>query len=285
MDLPSRFGLLALQVKDYLRENVEPHLTVDEHLTYLEDHKVRIKFAASTIYPGNHILVKSPKPETATVLDAIIGQAIFGRDTMMKRDWFRFIYSRHAARLDSLPKRMVHELRQMRNEFFGKERNFSSRTTMHTIAEIDSPLLTPTVSDTPSEIPSEIPSNTPSDTPSDNSSNFADDLLALLSKQNEETTELDKKHEAELDKQNEEKIDLNRKHEAELNKQNEETIDLNRKHEAELRKHFYTAVEKYPGLSGVLCGVQHSFRDRADRSSERRTLINATMEYIARNGP
>ncbi|OAA36564.1 hypothetical protein BBO_08146 [Beauveria brongniartii RCEF 3172] len=243
MSSSARFALLALQVKDYLRVHVEPHLTIIERLDYLQNYKPRIEFERSTLNPENRILIISPKIFGETVLDAILAQAIYGRDEMRKHCWFRLMYSSHAARLDSFPKEMIHELRQMQVEFYGE----GSPANIHTTIEDNGRVWTPTMSVT--------------------GDNVLEDIFALLNKQKEETIALGKKHEAELFQQQEEKI------------------ELDDKHEAELRERFDTTDEKYPGLSGLLCGVQHSFRDRADRLAERKALLEATMDYIARIGP
>ncbi|KAJ3479139.1 hypothetical protein NLG97_g8397 [Lecanicillium saksenae] len=242
MDFPSSLVLMALETIDYLSDNVEPHLSLSERLVYLEEYKPRIKFTISTLTPSNHPLVRTPNLQTATVVDAIVTQAIFGREIMMQRAWFWAMHKIHGQRLDDLPRKMAPAYRQIRLEFGrGGEDATPHQTIMTTVADVASPVLTPTTTTT---------SSSPMLTPTRSSTPVhpVEGLLDFLNQQAQEMNSLEKKQ------------------------------------EAELKEQFDKANEYYPGLSGVLCGVTHSFRDRSDRSAERKTLRNATMEYVAKSG-
>lgn len=190
MDVSSRLALLGLQIKDDLRDSLEFYLSPEEHQTYVREYKTRIEFSVTTLSPNNHVLARSPTPQTATVLDAMVTQTIFGRELMMNQDWFREIHSAHAERLDELSQKMPRAMEQMRNEiFFGSSSIFPESTP--TNSDSGSPIFTATTNDTPILTP--MRSGTPT--------NAADDLLQMLKKHAKETADLDDKHERELNDQ------------------------------------------------------------------------------------
>ncbi|KAJ6787072.1 hypothetical protein PWT90_10209 [Aphanocladium album] len=184
MDSSLSLVLMALEVINYMRDKVEPHLSLDERLAYLEEYKPRIKFTLTTLIPSNHFLVKTPRLDTATALDAIVTQAIFGREIMMKREWFRVMHGIHAMRLDDLPRKMAPAYRQIRKEF-GLGRG-ATATPHQTIMASPVPTLTTSSSSSSSSTPVFTP------TTSSIPINPAESLLDVLSQQAQEMAALEK---------------------------------------------------------------------------------------------
>ncbi|XWX00174.1 hypothetical protein V2A60_008194 [Cordyceps javanica] len=115
----SELQLLNGLILEYLEERVLPHLTEAEREEFENGYKEHVKFRVSS---ESCRLVTSFKedewPESA--LDAILAQALCGREQMMKYEWFACMYELHGDRLDMAPRERHPEFAKIEAAIFGK---------------------------------------------------------------------------------------------------------------------------------------------------------------------